>query len=125
MLDIDNFKPLNDTYGHDFGDYVLIHVCNIVRETLRSDDFFARYGGEEFVIVLPKTDIGSAFDVGKKICRQIEKSRAKMGDKVVSVTISIGLTEVHEEDTTLYDLINRADKKLYQAKRNGKNRVEV
>lgn len=125
LFDIDNFKVINDTYGHDFGDFVLKQICVIVKNTLRSDDFFARYGGEEFLILLPKTDIAHAFEVGKKVCYEIGHTKMVMGDKSVTVTVSIGLTELHEKDMSLYDLINRADQKLYQAKKNGKNRVEV
>jgi diguanylate cyclase (GGDEF)-like protein len=125
MLDIDNFKPVNDTFGHDFGDVVLKHISDDIKEKLRNDDFLARYGGEEFVIVLPKTSIEGAFEVAGKICRRVEEDTISMGDKRVQVTVSIGLTEVHDDDGTLYDAIKRADEKLYKAKENGKNRVEI
>lgn len=125
MLDIDDFKSINDTYGHDFGDIVLKHISENVQKQLRSDDFLARYGGEEFVILLPKTAIEQGFEIAQKICRRIQSDETVIGSKSVKVTVSIGLTEIHEEDGTLYDTIKRADTKLYVAKQNGKNRVEV
>ncbi len=125
MLDIDNFKPINDTYGHDFGDIVLKHVSDGMTEILRSDDFLARYGGEEFVILLPKTGTKQAFEVAGKICRRVSGDIVRVGDNSVNVTVSIGLTETHEQDTSIYDAIKRADEKLYKAKANGKNRVEI
>lgn len=121
MLDIDYFKKVNDTYGHDVGDYVLRTIVDIVKEKVREADILARYGGEEFIIILPETDIGGAKTLAEKIRILIEKN---IFNKVKMVTVSIGVTSFQEGDTVA-TFTKRVDNALYKAKNNGRNRVET
>jgi len=120
MLDIDDFKEVNDSYGHKIGDKVLIDFVKIVKSNIRKNDFLFRIGGEEFVIILSETDLSSSKNVAENIRLHIEKELISMDNNVV--TVSMGLSEVQEEDNE--DLLfNRADVLLYTAKKNGKNQV--
>lgn len=121
MFDVDNFKKINDTFGHDVGDEVLKRITEIVKKNIRSTDIFARWGGEEFMILLPETPLEKAKLVAEKLRRAIEK-----GDfgKVGKVTASFGVTQLKDEDTP-ETFIKRVDQAMYLAKRKGKNRVEV
>ncbi len=127
MLDIDDFKKINDTYGHDVGDLALIELTNTINRLIRKEDFFIRYGGEEFVILLPNTHVKNTLKVAKKIREEIEKIKIKLPDtdKILKFTISIGVSETHANDTSIFDTIKRADINLYKAKKSGKNRVVV
>ncbi len=125
MLDIDNFKKINDTYGHDVGDLVLIALVNTIKQIIRKNDIFIRYGGEEFIIILPNSNIENTYKIAEKIRQEIEKVKIHIGDKHFSFTISLGISEIHKDDKSIYDAIKRADMNLYKAKRNGKNRVEL
>ena len=125
MLDIDNFKKINDTYGHNIGDLVLINLAKTISNEIRKEDFFIRYGGEEFVLVLPNSNIESTFKIAEKIRKDIESLKINIGSKQLSFTISLGITEIIPSDENLFDAINRADKNLYKAKNNGKNKVEL
>ncbi|WP_024791037.1 diguanylate cyclase [Lebetimonas sp. JS085] len=127
MFDIDDFKKVNDTYGHDVGDMVLSEIGEIVRGILRKDDIFIRYGGEEFVIILEDVKLKEAIKIAEKLRKAIEEEKIKINDeKEISVSVSIGISELnYETDNNLFDTIKRADEKLYIAKRNGKNRWEV
>lgn len=118
LFDIDNFKQINDSHGHAFGDEVLRRVAQIFREVLRDSDIPARYGGEEFLIILPETDLKQAFTVADRI-RTIIESLPWESD--VRVTISGGVAELNDE---LYmDLVEKADRNMYKAKQAGKNAV--
>jgi len=121
ILDIDNFKRVNDTYGHIEGDNVLKQLVLEVKSHLRSTDIFSRWGGEEFVIILPLTNV-------EKAKMTIENIRQKVSSaifsKIGTVTCSFGLTEFNENDT-FHSVIIRADEAMYIAKTSGKNRVEV
>ena len=121
MLDIDFFKKVNDTYGHQVGDDVLIKFTQTISEHIRSKDIFARWGGEEFVILLGETDIKTAQKVAQHLVTIIA---AVDFTEVGQVTCSIGVSELREEDSA-DDWIMNADKALYMAKENGRNRVEV
>jgi len=125
MIDIDNFKKINDTYGHSVGDIVLIELAKTIRHIIRKEDIFIRYGGEEFVIFLPNSDIENTFRIAEKIRKTIENLKITINDKVITFTISAGISEIRQDDTSIFDAINRADENLYKAKRNGKNRVEL
>lgn len=122
MMDLDDFKLLNDTYGHSFGDEVLEEVVKHVQSILRKEDVFARYGGEEFVAVLNTTDMETAKGVAERIRAAVEN--IKFSIETVVCTISIGLAKAHEDDQ-FEDFVNRADAALYRAKQTGKNRVCV
>jgi diguanylate cyclase (GGDEF)-like protein len=118
MLDIDNFKSINDTYGHLEGDSVLKTVASIIKSLIRESDYIFRYGGEEFLILLPNTDINGAIVVGEKIRRNIENFNFGLDRKV---TISCGIKQMENFDNPYLD-IKEADKYLYIAKKSGKNR---
>ncbi len=120
MFDIDHFKRINDTFGHDVGDYVLKEVVNVTKRCIRKQDIFGRWGGEEFLIILPYTTLDVAVKVAERIRTSLEFHTF---EKVGKVTASFGVTEVKVEDT-IESLIRRADEALYRAKRKGRNRVE-
>jgi diguanylate cyclase (GGDEF)-like protein len=122
IFDIDNFKYINDTFGHVIGDEVLKKVAQTVRKLLRRSDLFARWGGEEFVVLLPYTDLEGAKKVTEKLRRAIKN--LKFSDSRLKVTASFGVTEIKEGED-FFKAFERADKALYKAKKNGKNRVEV
>jgi len=119
MLDIDNFKQINDSHGHQVGDGVLRKVCELVASSVRSSDLLFRVGGEEFCLVAMAMDVERARMLAEKIRQVIESHRfAQVGQ----VTISIGIAHFREGDT-LHDIYARADAALYEAKRRGRNRV--
>ena len=123
MLDIDHFKKVNDTYGHQAGDEVLRRVSGAIRSTMRNTDFCGRYGGEEFILVLIQTDLKEAMICAERMRANIEKCRFPGIGDTFSITASIGLSEyqMREEIDTM---IARADRALYRAKEDGRNRVE-
>ena len=125
MLDIDDFKKVNDTYGHDVGDMVLIKLAETIKNDIRKEDLFIRYGGEEFLIILPNSNIENTYIVAEKIKKHIEDITLEIGHKHLKFTISLGISEIREGDSSIFDAIKRADINLYEAKRNGKNRVEI
>jgi two-component system cell cycle response regulator len=125
VLDIDFFKSVNDTYGHDAGDDVLREFAIRMRKSIRGIDLACRYGGEEFVIVMPETDMAVAATVAERLRRRIatEGFPIEQGNKSIEVTISIGLASIEGADDTAANLLKRADQALYRAKRDGRNRV--
>ncbi len=127
LFDIDNFKQINDTYGHLAGDYVLKEMAAVIGGYLRKNDFFARYGGEEFAIIFPEVDAANAEQACEKIRAAVEALAFVFEDKKIEVTISIGLTFLDESSSvqTPSELIALADEKLYAAKHGGRNRVCV
>jgi diguanylate cyclase (GGDEF)-like protein len=128
MCDIDNFKAYNDTYGHKRGDECLQMIASVIEETLnRPADFCARYGGEEFIVILPATETQGAEHLAQKIRLNVEnlKLKHKGSPNHKIVTISIGVATISKLDIVYEDLIKKADKSLYKAKANGRNRVEV
>ncbi len=122
MIDIDDFKKINDLYGHRTGDEVLRVVANRLQQELRGDDLVARYGGEEFAILLPNTSLRDATPVAERLRKKIEETVINSDGNQVKVTISIGLAQVRPSDSP-DDLVKRADKALYLAKESGKNCV--
>ncbi len=120
MFDIDNFKKINDTYGHPIGDLVLSNLGKILLEYSRKSDVISRIGGEEFMILLPNTDLISAKQYSEDLRKIIEKSYIKMNNFEFNFTVSMGLTLIKHDDT-LEKAITRVYNYLYQAKRNGKN----
>jgi two-component system, cell cycle response regulator len=125
MLDIDFFKKVNDTYGHDFGDFVLIEMANILRNNLRVYDIITRIGGEEFMVVLPSTDLVNAKIAAKKIREKVEEYDFKKDEKAVKLTVSIGVFGCpgNQIVTDVDKYIKYADQALYNAKFTGRNRV--
>ncbi|MYN09343.1 GGDEF domain-containing protein [Pseudoduganella aquatica] len=124
VLDLDDFKKLNDTYGHIAGDAALKHLVKIVKDTLRSMDVIARFGGEEFLILLPETTIEAASQTMTRLQRELTRHFFMHDNEKVLITFSAGvaLRRPHEDQT---ELVKRADKAMYQAKQTGKNRVVI
>lgn len=125
MLDLDNFKTLNDTYGHQCGDAVLQEAAQKVQTFLRLSDFFGRYGGEEFAIILPETNLEGAQEVAERIRAGVELHIVSYQDKKIPISISVGVSRVDENDKRYEDLIRKADEAMYKAKVAGRNRVCV
>lgn len=126
ILDIDNFKLINDTYGHHGGDAVLIKISELLREKTRQSDFPSRYGGEEFVLVLPETEQDSAFQVATKIHDEIRSCTFGTSTQPFGLTVSIGLSSTSNRNYADWrQMSNDADQALYVAKNSGKDRVEV
>jgi two-component system cell cycle response regulator len=125
MLDIDYFKSINDSYGHDAGDDVLREFAVRIRKSIRGIDLACRYGGEEFVIVMPETDLHVAGMVAERLRRSIagEPFAVHKGEKHIEVTISIGLSTLEIKGEAVADVLKRADTALYRAKHDGRNRV--
>jgi diguanylate cyclase (GGDEF)-like protein len=121
MIDIDHFKHINDTYGHAFGDEVLIKIAQSIQSSCRNVDIVARYGGEEFLVVLPETNSASAFILSNRITRIIHNVQFK---QEIIVTISGGITAYIDGDTTS-TLIERSDLLLYEAKKEGRDRIKL
>ena len=125
ILDIDFFKSINDTYGHDAGDDVLREFAVRIRKSIRGIDLACRYGGEEFVIVMPETDLTVAGMIAERLRRSIagETFAVNKGTKRIDVTISIGLATLDHKGEPVADVLKRADMALYRAKHDGRNRV--
>jgi two-component system, cell cycle response regulator len=125
VLDIDYFKAINDTHGHDAGDDVLREFALRVRKCIRNIDLACRYGGEEFVLVMPETDKAVATMVAERLRRRIasEPFGIQQGARSLEVTISIGIAAASGSADTAAAILKRADQALYQAKRDGRNRV--
>lgn len=124
MLDIDNFKSVNDTWGHDAGDGVLVSVANEIRQTLRDMDVLCRTGGEEFIAILPGTNVKAAAAAAERIRHAIEKIEICFHDRTIKVTVSIGVTTGNPMDEAV-KILKRADDAVYAAKRAGRNRSIV
>ncbi len=121
MIDIDDFKTINDQYGHLAGDKVLSTIASLIKSELRSPDIFGRYGGDEFLVGLVNTDKNDSIGVAQRIRTTVNKSEIKLkSGETIHATLSIGVTTLNKEEN-LDEFINNADKKLYEAKRNGKN----
>ncbi|MCW3007884.1 MAG: diguanylate cyclase [Solirubrobacterales bacterium] len=126
MLDIDNFKKVNDNYGHQQGDQVLREVARVLRESSREIDSPARYGGEELAVVLPQTDLEGAFQLAERVRQEVEAMQVPMVDGAggaISVTASLGVASLPESAPEPGELIAAADAALYQAKNAGKNQT--
>jgi diguanylate cyclase (GGDEF)-like protein len=123
MFDIDFFKRINDQYGHLAGDHVLRELARVVQERIRREEVFARYGGEEFVILLPETPLPGAAALAENLRARVANHAFVFQGERIPVTVSIGTALLGENDKVAADLIQRADEKLYEAKRGGRNRV--
>jgi len=122
LLDIDNFKKLNDTKGHDTGDAALAHLATVARECMRPQDTLARYGGEEFVILLPDTPLDNGIEAMTRLQRELTRRFFLAGNEKILITFSAGVAQLASGEAGA-DAIKRADKAMYLAKRAGKNRV--
>jgi diguanylate cyclase (GGDEF)-like protein len=125
MLDLDGLKPVNDRYGHYFGDRMLQAVAEAVKQGIRVIDTAARYGGDEFVVLLPETDTEGAAVVAEKLRRSVAAIRLNAGTELLSSTASIGVVAFPDDGRTADALTNRADQVMYVAKRAGRNRVSI
>jgi two-component system, cell cycle response regulator len=126
ILDIDNFKKINDTYGHHGGDAALVKISEILRDRSRRSDFPSRFGGEEFVLVLPETDQENAIQVAKKFHDEIKSCSFGTADKPFLLTVSMGLTSTaNKEYSDWREMVADADCALYQAKNTGKDRIQI
>lgn len=122
LLDIDNFKQLNDRFGHQTGDDALVHLVAVIRETVRPSDSVARFGGEEFIIVLPEADLEEAMTITSRVQRALTRRFFLANNERLLITFSAGVA-LHDGRETRDAIIARADAALYRAKRAGKNRV--
>jgi diguanylate cyclase len=125
ILDIDHFKRINDTYGHNIGDNVIKYVASLIKKMAASHHHVARYGGEELAIIMPHTSVENALEIAESIRSSLESSRLKRKDNnqpLGTITLSVGVAKLQTGDNA-ESLLVRADQALYKAKNNGRNRV--
>jgi two-component system, cell cycle response regulator len=125
MFDIDHFKKVNDTYGHQAGDTVLMEVSAVAKGCLRGEDYLCRYGGEEFAIIMPETSVDEAHEVAERMRKLIEEHAFYGGNQLINVTISLGIAEYPEHAIIKEKLIEKADAALYAAKNSGRNNTKI
>lgn len=125
VLDIDNFKAINDTYGHEDGDKALIHIAFRLQVETRKGDFIARAGGEEFVVLMTGLEPRGAHAAAERLRLAVEQDIFSIGDEAIPLTVSIGVALYEADDRNFADMLRRADKALYLAKSRGRNRVEL
>lgn len=123
MVDVDRFKQINDTYGHDSGDLVLRYLAAVLRREARTEDVICRLGGEEFLVISPDTALAAGMSLGERLRAAVAKARPSNGSLTHSVTVSIGIAQREAGMTGLDELMKAADNALYEAKRTGRNRV--
>jgi diguanylate cyclase (GGDEF)-like protein len=121
IVDVDNFKSVNDTYGHAVGDEVLRRVAHRLREGVRHPDMVGRYGGEEFLILLPSSTLSAAMEQAARLCRHVRETGLDVKDNIINVTLSMGVAQLKIGEETWDDLLNRADSAMYTAKSRGRN----
>lgn len=124
LIDLDHFKNVNDTYGHNFGDEVLIQLAALLKQEVRESDLPARWGGEEFIILLPETSLEGALILAEKLRLQIASNDFVLSNEVFTMSASFGAVEMQPTSENLTQLFERADTLLYRAKNKGRNRVE-
>jgi diguanylate cyclase (GGDEF)-like protein len=125
LFDIDNFKRINDHYGHPVGDRILNELGQLIAQNIRESDIAARYGGEEFALILPETRRLEAYELLERLRRMVEQHVFCLPDTPLSISVSIGLTQFEIYKHTSMEFIDEADKALYEAKHLGKNRVVI
>ena len=123
-IDLDFFKKVNDTYSHIAGDKVLKAFAELVQSSIRDQDMLCRLGGEEFAIIFPETQLADAINIAERVRRLCEQTAVEFNNQTIRFTVSMGLTECNTQDKSLDDVYMRTDALLYQAKHNGRNRVE-
>jgi diguanylate cyclase (GGDEF)-like protein len=122
MMDLDNFKKINDTYGHTNGDKILCHFAQLLTGLLREEDIIGRIGGEEFSIILPHIRKETAFKIAERIRQKVAESQVVLSDnQMISYTVSIGITDNDANEKSLWDILKEADMALYQAKEMSRN----
>ncbi|KRB28767.1 diguanylate cyclase [Acidovorax sp. Root70] len=124
VIDIDHFKSINDTHGHEVGDVALRHVAEHLRAACRGADLAARHGGEEFVVLWDGLDIDAAVTAAERLRALVAREVLHVDGKTVSMTVSMGVAAVGARDSSFHDVLRRADEALYAAKAGGRNRVE-
>ena len=123
VIDIDHFKTVNDTYGHDTGDRVITTLSKMFIDNTRDTDIVGRIGGEEFAVLMPNTDRELALEIADRLRENVSKHKIVLTNKAINITISIGLSSIHHQDESIHTIIKRADTALYKAKKNGRNQV--
>ena len=123
MIDMDDFKPINDQHGHQAGDRVLRTVCERVHRILRRTDVFGRYGGDEFLVVLPETSQSEAMEIGRRVCETLASAPIEYGETQLRITASVGVATAALGPCSREELIKRADRALFRAKSEGGNRA--
>lgn len=124
-LDLDNFKDVNDQYGHQAGDTVLSHIAHTIQNSCRTSDTVARMGGEEFAVLLGGLDLQAAFDVAERIRKNVAETLIDVGTETIWRTVSLGVSEIHPDDCEPCPLLHRADKALYRSKAAGRNCTNI
>ncbi|MCL4555295.1 MAG: diguanylate cyclase [Gammaproteobacteria bacterium] len=125
MIDLDLFKNINDTYGHDVGDGVLKNFTQVAKKPLRATDLCARIGGEEFVILLPNTALESALQVAERVLQSVREQSIPIAQGTLTYSVSIGVSSLLPTETSYEAILKRADKALYRAKLEGRNRISI
>jgi len=125
MLDLDYYKEINDTYGHNVGDQALRQITQLCQEGIREVDILARYGGDEFIILLPETTLDQAAEIAERLRSNMESSQIEIDSITISTTLSIGVSGTVNKHTELTELLKWADVALYKAKQAGRNRVRI
>ena len=123
MLDIDFFKKINDTHGHQCGDFVIKSVSSQIASIIRKTDILARYGGEEFCCILPETNLNHALDLGERFRDVVANQNHNYRDVSINITISLGVAELQESDPSPDFLLKKADDALFEAKKTGRNKI--
>lgn len=122
VLDLDNFKSINDTFGHPVGDEVLRQIAILLRDSVRHPDVVGRYGGEEFLILLPNSNATAAAEQANRLCRETRSKLVRAKEHEVQVTISIGIAQFRVGEDSWHSLLKRADNAMFKAKNNGRDR---
>jgi diguanylate cyclase (GGDEF)-like protein len=126
MFDIDHFKNVNDTWGHQCGDQVLKEFAATIADNIRDVDQLGRFGGEEFILIMPESNRKVAAAISERLRQAIEKMILNLDGNITGITVSIGIAgRWNDENISIDSLIKYADKALYAAKQNGRNRVEI
>jgi diguanylate cyclase (GGDEF)-like protein len=125
MIDLDNFKDVNDTYGHAVGDQVLRFIASQMRDSIRQPDGIGRYGGDEFLVILPNTNVTAAAEQAARLCQQIRTAPIAAGRNQVHLTLSMGLAQYKPGVDDWRKLLERADQALYRAKNNGRDQWAI
>lgn len=123
LIDIDDFKVINDKYGHLAGDFVMKETAAIIKSELRETDIVARIGGDEFAVICANADSGYGRDIAERIRKKVEKTKMQYMSNIISITISVGCVSNEDTQYTLDEYIRNADNALYKSKGNGKNKV--